>query len=198
MTPNCNDVDEAPDQNDGEIDEDPTWNSPRPPPKVGDTVAGRPKASRLLTLRTISFLAIVGYLWHDCYWLIICGTIVIGSFWDGSSPAASQPASQPASQHPVSQTASQPTSQLASQPTSHRPASQPVSQPASRPTSRGPRNPQKPRPAVQENPEPHSPRSTETWRPGKPSRQASQPSSQPASQPASQSPWVLRSVVTRR
>ena len=41
----CTDVDEAQDQNGGEIDEAPTCNSPGPPPEAGGTVAGRPKAT---------------------------------------------------------------------------------------------------------------------------------------------------------
>ena len=65
------------------------------------------------------------------------------------------------------------------------PNSQPTSQPINQTTAvRG--HPQKPRYAVQENTECHSPRSTEACRPGKPSRQASQPGSPPASRPANQ------------
>ena len=45
---NCTDVDEAPDQDGGEIDRAPTWNTPSHPPEAGDTVAGRPKASKLI------------------------------------------------------------------------------------------------------------------------------------------------------
>ena len=40
------DVEEAPNQNGGQIDEAPTWNSPGPPPEARGMVAGRPKASR--------------------------------------------------------------------------------------------------------------------------------------------------------
>ena len=43
---NGTDVDEAPDQRGGEIDEAQTWNSLRPTPESRGTVAERPKASR--------------------------------------------------------------------------------------------------------------------------------------------------------
>ena len=42
---NCTEVNEAPDQNSGEIEEAPTWNSAGPPPEARGTVAGRPKVS---------------------------------------------------------------------------------------------------------------------------------------------------------
>ena len=46
LASNSTDVDEASNQNAGEIDEAVTWNSAGPPPEVGGTVTGRPGASR--------------------------------------------------------------------------------------------------------------------------------------------------------
>ena len=50
------DVEKAADQNGDEVDEAPTWNPPGPPPEAEGTVAGRPKASRLLVFLGVSWI----------------------------------------------------------------------------------------------------------------------------------------------